>query len=74
MSNDRRLFTQVRDLDPVEKVTLGDGRSLEVKSVGTVELEMLLPDGCSRRCSLQKVPYIPITWSVSQEQQRQGKL
>ena len=62
MSNDRRLFTQVRHLDPVETVTLGDERNLEVKTVGTEELEMLLPDGSSKRCSLQKVP---ITWSVS---------
>ena len=51
-----RLFTQVRDLDTV---TLGDGRDLEVKSVGTVELDMLLPDGSSRKCSLQKVLYVP---------------
>ncbi len=59
MSNNRSLFTQVRDLDPAETVTLGDGRDLEVKSVGTVVLEMLLPDGSSRRCSLQRVLYVP---------------
>ncbi len=52
MSNNRSIFTNVRDLDPV---TLGDGRNLEVKSVGTVDLDMLLPDGSSRICSLQKV-------------------
>ena len=31
---------------------------MEVKSVGTVELEMLLPDGSSRSCSLQRVLYV----------------
>ena len=48
MSNNKSLFTQVKDLDPVETVTLGDGKVLEVEAVGTVELEMLLPDGSSR--------------------------
>ena len=27
--------------------------------MGTVELDMLLPDGSSRKCSLQKVLYVP---------------
>ena len=55
MCNNRSLFKRVRDLDSTETITLGDGRNLEVKSVGTVELEMLLPDGSSRSCSLQRV-------------------
>ena len=57
MSNCRSLFTQVEDLEPavILHVTLGDGRDLEVKSVGTVELDMLLPDGTSKKCSLQMV-------------------
>ena len=59
MSNCKRLFSQVRDLEPADTVTLGDGRDLEVKSVGTVELDMLLPDGSSRKCSLLKVLYVP---------------
>ena len=59
MSNNRNLFTQVRDLNPPETVTLGDGRNLEVKSVGTVSLDMILPDRSSRKCSLLKVLYVP---------------
>ena len=59
MCNNRSLFKQVRDLDSAETITLGDGRNLEVKSVGTVELEVLLPDGSSRSCSLQRVLYVP---------------
>ena len=58
MSNDKGLFSQMEDLDPAETVTLGDG-NLEVKSVGTVELEMSLPDGSRRSCSLQRVLYVP---------------
>ena len=53
MSNNRSLFTQMKDLEQPETVTLDDGNTLEVKSVGTVELEMSLPDGSSRTCSLQ---------------------
>lgn len=59
MSNDKRIFSQLEDLDPVETVNLGDGRDLEVQSVGIVQLEMLLPDGSMRSCSLQKVLYVP---------------
>ncbi len=58
-SHDRTLFTQSRDLEPTETVTLGKGGVLEVKSVGTVELGMLLPDGSSKNCSLKKVLYVP---------------
>ena len=44
MFNNRSLFKQMRDLDSTETITLGDGGiNLEVKSVETVELEMLLP-------------------------------
>ena len=78
MSNCKRLFTQVRDLEPADTVTLGDGRDLEVKSVGTVELDMLLPNGSSRKCSLQKVLYVPkLAYnlvSVSIEQRRLEKV
>lgn len=59
MVSDRRLLTDVRDLDPGETVTLGDGNQLEVKSVGNVDVEMLLPNGSSRQCSLQQVLYVP---------------
>ncbi len=57
--NDRRLLTEVQDLDPGESVTLGDGNRLEVKSVGTVDVEMSLTNGSTRKCSLQEVLYVP---------------
>ena len=59
MINNKSIFSQVKDLEQPETVTLGDGKTLEVKSVGMVELEMSLPDGSSRTCSLQQVLYVP---------------
>ena len=59
MSNNRALFSELGELPSSEKVTLGDGHSLEAKGEGTVNLEMLLPDGNNRRCALQKVLYVP---------------
>ena len=58
MINKKNIFTEVEDLEPTETVTLGDGKTLEVKSIGTVEVEMSLLDGYKRRCSLQHVLYI----------------
>ena len=59
MSNDRSLFAEMRELPSSEKVTLGDGHDLEATGEGTVNLEMLLPDGNSRSCALQKVLFVP---------------
>ena len=59
MSNDRTLFAEMRELQPSERVTLGDGNHLQAKGEGTVNLEMYLPDGNSRKCALQKVLYVP---------------
>ncbi len=59
MVNERRLLTEVQYFDPGESVTLGDGNRLEVKSVGTVDVEMSLTNGSTRKCSLQEVLYVP---------------
>ena len=56
MCNDESMFTEMKKL---EKVTLGDRRPLEVAGEGTVDVEMLLADGNSRGCALQKVLYVP---------------
>jgi len=45
MINKKSLFTEVEDLNPAEIVTLRDGKTLEVKSVVTVEVERSLLDG-----------------------------
>jgi len=59
MCNDRRMFTEFKQLGSSEKVTLGDGRSLDVAGEGTVDMDMLLNDGIRRGCSLMNVLYVP---------------
>ena len=59
MCNDRDLFTELYQLGPSEKVTLGDGNSLDVAGEGTVYMDMVLSDGGRRRCALKKVLYVP---------------
>ena len=59
MCNDESMFTEMKKLGSSEKVTLGDGRPLEVAGEGTIDMEMLLTDGNSRGCALQKVLYVP---------------
>ena len=59
MCNDVSLFSELRDQKNSEKVILGDGCSLQTKGQGTVDLEMFLADGASRRCDLKNVLYVP---------------
>ena len=56
MCNDESMFTEMKKLGSNEKVTLGDGRPLEVAGEGTVDMEMLLTDGNSRGCTLRYIP------------------
>ena len=59
MCNDQRMFTELRQLGSDEKVTLGDGSTLEVAGEGTVDVDMVLTDGTKRGCMLRKVMYVP---------------
>ena len=56
MCNDKILFTDMRDLDTPQQVTLGDGSPLEED---TVKLDMILPDGSTQNCKLKNVLYVP---------------
>ena len=56
MCNNRSKFMELNELGPSEKVTLGDGSSLDV--VGK-DMDMLLRDGSRRGCALKKVLYVP---------------
>ena len=58
MCNDRNMFTEYEQLSSNDKVTLGDGSTLEVAGEGTVDVDMLLNNG-TRRCALKKVLYVP---------------
>ena len=59
MCNDKILFTDMRDLDTQQQVTLGDGSPLEGPAEGTVKLDMILPDGSTQNCKLKNVLYVP---------------
>lgn len=59
MCNNRNMFVELRQLQPDEKVTLGDGSSLSVTGEGTVDMDMLLSDGTRRGCALNRVLYVP---------------
>ena len=59
MCNDRSMFTEYEQLRSDEKVTLGDGSTLDITGEGTVDVDMLLDDGTRRSCRLKKVLYVP---------------
>ena len=59
MCNDRSMFSELKQLSPSEKVTLGDGSSLDVAGEGTVDMDMIMSDGSRRGCALKKVLYVP---------------
>ena len=50
MCNDRSMFMEYEQLRSSDKVTLGDGSTLEVAGEGTVDMDMLLDDGSRRSC------------------------
>ncbi len=56
--HNQSMFKKMKGQGSSEKVTLGDGNSLEVVGEGTVDMEMLLTDGRSRGCALKKVLYV----------------
>ena len=59
MSNDEAQFVDLRKLTSPQKVTLGDGHSLDATAEGTVKLETLLPDGSTKECRLNNVLLVP---------------
>ena len=59
MSNDRRLFVELRDLEKPLEVTLGDGHDLNAVGRGVVVLQTKLPSGRRKRCKLHDVLYVP---------------
>ena len=59
MCYDCDMFTELNQSGPCEKLTLGDGSSLEVTGEGTVCIDMVLSDESERRCTLKRVLYIP---------------
>ena len=56
--HERELFTCFKTLKVEQEVTLGDGRSLQATGSGTVELELVLPNG-EPKTTLHDVLYVP---------------
>ena len=59
MCNEKEIFSELKSLETPQEVTLGDGRALQATAKGTVTLEMLLPDGSTKKCRLQDVLLVP---------------
>ncbi len=59
MCNDEKLFSKLNSLRRPQEVTLGDGHVLEATTEGTVPLQMLLPNGSTKRCNLENVLFVP---------------
>ena len=77
MCNDRTMFTELRQLGSDDKVTLGDGSTLQATEEGTVDVDMVLSDGTRRGCALKKVLMSlgwPTTWSACPKQLMPGRL
>ncbi len=59
MCHDKKLFSELKSLSKPQEVILGDGHVLEASAEGTVSLQMLLPDGNTKRCNLKDVLLVP---------------
>ena len=59
MCNSKTSFSELHPLTRPQEVTLGDGHILEATAKVTVMIEMLLPDGSTKKCKLQDVLYVP---------------
>ena len=53
------MFMELKQVGSSEKVTLGDGSSLDLPGEGIVNMDMLLSDESRRGCVLKKGLYIP---------------
>lgn len=59
MCNDKELFSEINGLGTLQEVTLGDGHILQATAEGAVTLETLLPDGNTKKCTLENVLFVP---------------
>ena len=58
MCNNKNLFLELRNLEEVHEIKVGDGYSVEAKGEGTIELQVMLDDAVNS-CKLYNVLYIP---------------
>ena len=58
MCNNKNLFLELRNLEEVHEIKVGDGYSVEAKGEGTIELQVMLDDAVNS-CKLYNVLYVP---------------
>ncbi|MCG8622199.1 MAG: hypothetical protein MJE68_09430 [Proteobacteria bacterium] len=51
-------YSKLKELGSGDKVTLGDGSTLDITGEETVDMDMFLNDGIRRKCTLNKVLYV----------------
>lgn len=59
MCRDKKSFSVLYQLEDPIDVVLGDGRTLSATGRGNVELDMVLPNGKVKTCTLHDVLYVP---------------
>lgn len=59
ISHNKELFVEFQELKKFQKVSLGDGHTLEATGKGVVALEMMLPNEKTRNARLFDVLYVP---------------
>ena len=57
--NSKELFEELHSLSKSQKVTLGDGRTVEAMGTGVVEVKLKLPSGESKIGLSGEVLYVP---------------
>ena len=62
MCSDENMFVDLTQLNAPQRVTLGDGSSLEGPAKGTVILDRVLPNGRSQKCRIVNVLYVPMLY------------
>ena len=61
ISNTKELFQELQPYN--QKITLGDGRTLEAVGTGAVELKLKLPNAETKIGRFSDVLYVPTLWS-----------
>ena len=59
MCNDKSQFTKLKPISKSLQVTLADGHKVEATAIGTVSLELLLPNATTKVITLTDVLYMP---------------
>lgn len=58
-SYDESFFSEIKQLDEPQEITVGDEYKVKATGVGTLDLFMKLPNGETNHCRLSDVLYVP---------------